>query len=136
MNICRTSIGIRQNTRIMLTNYIKFAIRNFRSNKIIFGGSLFTICMGALSVSLLALYIFNEFTRNDFHKREKDIYLTVVKASPESQWERSQPSLFFDFDYTDYPEIESATTVIKYPEGDMSISSGLKTQYPRRYCCR
>ena len=114
----------------MLKHYIKFAIRNFRSNKIIFGGSLFTICLGALSISLLALYIFNEFTRNDFHKREKDIYLTVVKSSPESQWENAQPSLFFDFDYTDYPEIESATTVMKYSEGDIAISSELETQYP------
>lgn len=114
----------------MLRHYIKFALRNFKSNKVIFGGSLLTICLGALCVSLLLLYVFNEFTINDFHKREGDIYLTVVKSSPESQWEGSMPSLFFGFNHQEYPEVETATRVMKYKEGEMAIQHELNTQYP------
>lgn len=114
----------------MLRHYIKCALRNFKSNKVIFGGSLLTICLGALCVSLLFLYVSNEFTRNDFHKREGDIYLAVVKSSPESQWEGSMPSLFFGFNHQEYPEVETATRVMKYKEGEMAIQHELNTQYP------
>ena len=66
----------------MLKHYIKFAIRNFFSNKVIFAGSLATLCLGALCISLLFSYVHNELTIDDFHKRKKDIYVFMAKDSP------------------------------------------------------
>lgn len=68
----------------MIKYYIKFAFRNFRSNKIIFAGSLATLCFGALCISLLFSYIYNELTMDDFHERGQDIYMVAMKQSPQS----------------------------------------------------
>lgn len=114
----------------MLKHYIKFAFRNFKSNKVIFGGSLLTLCLGALSVTLLSIYLYNELTINDFHKREKDIYLFVNKTSPITEWEAFSPSPFFKFDRREHPEIETGTKIKKYREGELSFVNKLNTFYP------
>jgi len=114
----------------MFKHYSKFAFRNFKSNKVIFAGSIFTLCLGALCVSLLASFLINEFTINDFHKREKDIYIPVLKSSPESRWESSQTSMFLKVDYPSYPEVEAITTVMKYNEGEISLTTKDKTMHP------
>src|SRR5690606_29759086 len=112
----------------MLKHYIKFAIRNFRSNKTIFVGSLVTLCLGALCISLLYTYIDNELSMNDFskdkkeksssstpsenqHKRQGDIYLMLHRDSQKSQWSASDPSKILSFDYTKYPEIENLVSI-------------------------
>ena len=65
----------------MLKHYIKFALRNFRSNKIIFGGSLLTLCLGALCISLLFSYVHNELSMDDFHKHKEDVYMVTKEIA-------------------------------------------------------
>ncbi|WP_170179750.1 ABC transporter permease [Flavivirga rizhaonensis] len=110
----------------MLKYYIKFAFRNFRSNKVIFAGSLATLCLGALCISLLFSYIHNELTMDDFHERENDIYMVIMKQSPKSDW--SHP---FRFSVEEYPEIESATDLIFFREDETKLKYNQDIYLPK-----
>ncbi len=101
----------------MLKHYIKFAFRNFRSNKVIFAGSLATLCLGALCISLLFSYVHNELTMDDFHEREQDIYMMTMKRSPKAEW-----GFPYKFTPEDFPEIESSTNLIFFSEDDTRIT--------------
>ena len=106
----------------MLKHYIKTAFRNFRSNRLIFAGSIVTVFLCALCMSLLFTYVHNELTMDDFHKREKDIYMVTFKDAPESKPEVWEANLFFKFNYKDYPEIEAVTTLKKYRPGEIKFT--------------
>src|SRR5690606_38728308 len=114
----------------MLKHYIKFAIRNFVSNKVVFFGSIATLCLGALCISLLFSYVYNELTMDDFHKREKDIYVVIMKDSPTSEWAAVSPKYFFKFDYKDYPEIESVVNISKIEKNRVTVSYENTIFYP------
>lgn len=100
----------------MLKHYIKFAFRNFRSNKIIFGGSILTLCLGALCISLLFSYVYNELTMDDSLKNKDKIYVTVLKRTPQSIPSAFDIKTFFRFDYSKHPELESLSSVQRLPE--------------------
>nr|WP_319271209.1 ABC transporter permease [uncultured Draconibacterium sp.] len=108
----------------MLKHYLKYAIRNFRSNRLIFAGSILTVFLCALCISLLFTYVHNELTMDDFHKREKDIYMVTFKDAPESKPEAWEANTFFDFDYNNYPEIEACVTLKKYRKGEIKFTYG------------
>jgi putative ABC transport system permease protein len=108
----------------MLKYYLKYALRNFKSNRLIFAGSIATVFLGAICISLLSSYIHNELSMDNFHEREKDIYLITVQPSPESQIEAIDASLFFGFNYKDYPGIENLTNVKKYEKGEIVFKYG------------
>lgn len=110
----------------MLKHYIKFALRNFRSNKIIFGGSLLTLCLGALCISLLFSYVHNELSMDDFHKHKEDIYMVIMKTSPKGDW-RSP----YIFDSKEYPGIEYSTSVINFREEELQFIFGENTYTPQ-----
>jgi len=105
----------------MLKHYIKFAFRNFRSNKIIFVGSLATLCLGALCISLLFSYVHNELTMDDFHKREKDIYMMTSQSSISSKLEPTSIKQFINFNYQDYPELESLVYLQKFRKNEIKL---------------
>lgn len=100
----------------MIKHYIKFAIRNFRANKVIFAGSLLTLCLGALCISLLFSYVHNELTMDNFHKRGRDIFMVIMKTSPKSEWQSP-----FKFTPEEYPEIENATSLIFFNEDQTKV---------------
>ncbi|MEC3907022.1 ABC transporter permease [Tamlana sp. 2201CG12-4] len=100
----------------MLKHYTKFAFRNFRSNKVIFAGSLTTLCLGALCISLLFSYVHNELTMDDFHKGEKDIYMMTMKRSPKAEW-----GLPYKFTPEDFPEIEGSVNLIFFKKDGTKI---------------
>ena len=107
----------------MFVHYIKQAFRSFKSAKIIFGGSITTVFLGVLSIALLFSYVYNELSMNKFHHREKDIYMAIIKATPESQWEAVENSVFFNFNFKDYPELENLVSVKKYQAGEIKFIS-------------
>ena len=110
----------------MLKHYIKFAIRNFRSNKVIFAGSLATLCLGALCISLLFSYVHNEITMDDFHKDVEDIYMVTMKTSPKEEWVSP-----FKFDVQRYPEVENTTSMIFFDEEDAKLKYNDYTYTPK-----
>jgi len=103
----------------MLKHYIKFAFRNFRSNKVIFAGSLATLCLGALCISLLFSYVHNELTMDDFHKKEQDIYMLVSQVSPVAKKRSMQLSRGMGFNYKEYPEVKTKVGIADFPEGEL-----------------
>jgi putative ABC transport system permease protein len=108
----------------MIKYYFKLAIRKFQFNRLIFIGSIITVSIGALCISLLFSYVYNELTMNGFHKHVKDIYMMVVQISPESQYEPFEASRFVKFNYKDYPEVESLVSLLKHSEDQIRVSSG------------
>src|SRR5690606_2496773 len=101
----------------MLKHYIKFAIRNFRSNKTIFAGSLATLCLGALCISMLFSYVWNELAMDEFHEDIESLYMISTKQSPKSNW------LFpFKSSYAEYPEIESSTYLINFMKDEVKLN--------------
>jgi putative ABC transport system permease protein len=108
----------------MLRYFIKLAIRKFQSNRVVFTGSIITVSIGALCISLLFSYVYNELTMDGFHKHEKEIYMIVCQASPKSRYDPIEASLFFKFNYKDYPELENLVSLKKYPKGDLKVSYG------------
>ena len=106
----------------MIKHFLKLAIRKFQSNRLIFIGSIITVSIGALCISLLFSYVNNELTMNGFHKRVKDIYMIVVQASPGSGYEAIQASLFFNFNYKNYPEVESLVSLQKYRKDEIKVT--------------
>ena len=105
----------------MLKHYLKYAIRNFRSNRLIFFGSIASVFLSALCISLLFIYVNNELSMNTFHKRANDIYMLTIQQSPESEIGIIEAKEFFGFDYKEYPGIENIATVKKYKKGEMQF---------------
>ena len=108
----------------MIVYFLKLAIRKFQSNWLLFSGSIVTVSIGALCISLLFSYVHNELTMNGFHKRKKNIYMMAFQISPESQREPIAASRFLKFNYKDYPELESLVSLRKYSKDEIKISSG------------
>jgi len=50
--------------------------------------------------------------------------MMVIKASPESGYEAIQASLFFKFNYKNYPEVESLVSLMKYPKDEIKVTFG------------
>lgn len=106
----------------MIKYFLKLAVRKFQSNRLIFFGSVITVSIGALCISLLFSYVNNELTMNGFHKRVKNIYMMVVQASSGSGYEAIQASLFFNFNYKNYPEVESLVSLQKYRKDEIKVT--------------
>lgn len=108
----------------MLKHYLKYAVRNFKSNRTVFFGSIASIFLSALCISLLFTYIYNELSMDNFHKRENDIYLLTIQQSAESEVKIIDANLYFKFNYKDYPGIENLTTIKKYKRGEIIFKYG------------
>jgi putative ABC transport system permease protein len=103
----------------MISYYLKYTLRSFRSKPLIFSGSVASVFLGVLCIALLATYVNNELSMNGFHTRTNDIYLLTIQHSPESEMVAIEASLFFKFNYKDFPDLEALTTVKKYQEGEI-----------------
>lgn len=105
----------------MIRYYIKYAFRNFSSKLSVSLGSLLTLVLGTVCISLLFTYVYNELSMDKFHSRSGDIYLTVNRTSEGSEWTPVAPDSYFKFDYRDYPELEGLTSFTKYGSGELRI---------------
>ena len=114
----------------MLKFHLKLAFKNFKSNRLVFGGSIATIFLATLCISLLFSYTQNELSMDDFHKRKNDIYLITFQESKGSNPEVWEASRFFNFNYKDYPEIENLTAFKKYKEGEIKFTYDERSYSP------
>ena len=106
----------------MILYYLKYAIRNFKSNRLVFAGSIVTVFLSTLCISLLYSYLHNELTMDSFHSRSDDIFMFTVRQSPETNPSLLSPEQFFNFNYKDYPEIEAATSIYKFFKNEVLIT--------------
>lgn len=118
---------------MMFKHAINFAIRSFRSRKLIFFESILTVFLGTLSISLLYTYVNNELTMDNFNKREKDILITALRESVNGQLRGICASKFLEYDYKDEPGIECYTSVLKYNKGEMIAIYAEKSYLPEMF---
>ncbi|WP_186754011.1 ABC transporter permease [Echinicola salinicaeni] len=114
----------------MILHYIKYAFRNFRSKLSVSIGSLLTLLLGTVCISLLFTYVYNELSMDKFHSRGKDIYAMVIRTNEGSEWQPIDGSSFFDFDYRDYPSLEKATVIRKYRKDEIKLTYEGRTYLP------
>jgi putative ABC transport system permease protein len=114
----------------MIRYYIKYAFRNFSSKLSVSLGSLLTIVLGTVCISLLFTYVYNELTMDKFHSRSGDIYITVNRSNEGGEWRPLEADAFFKFDYRNYPELEGLTSIKKYGGGDLRIRYNNLTYFP------
>ncbi|QDH81281.1 FtsX-like permease family protein [Echinicola soli] len=114
----------------MIFHYIKYAFRNFRNKLSVSLGSVLTLLLGTVCISLLFTYVYNELSMDKFHSRGKDIYAIVNRANEGSEWTPIGASSFFNFDYRNYPSIEKATSIRKYREEEIKLIYEGRTYMP------
>src|SRR5690606_2619215 len=114
----------------MIRYYIKYAFRNFSSKLSVSLGSLLTLVLGTVCISLLFTYVYNERSMDKFNSRSGDIYLTVNRINEGSEWRPVEVDAYFEFDYRNYPELESLTSFKKYGSGDLRIRFDNQTYFP------
>ncbi len=114
----------------MLKYYIKTALRNFQTNKVIFAGSLLTLILGSLSISLLSNYLFNELTMDNFHSKEKDMYMMKVKFNKSMNWMSFDASHYYGFNFEDFPELKCITSIKKFEKKELKLAYGNSTFQP------
>jgi len=63
----------------MLKEYLKTALRNLGRNKFHSGINIFGLAVGFTAVILIFLYLYGEFTYDDFHKNKDGLYRVSIK---------------------------------------------------------
>jgi putative ABC transport system permease protein len=58
----------------MLRNYLKSAVRFIRNNKVFAFINLTGLAIALAASFIILLYVINELSYNDCHKRKKDVY--------------------------------------------------------------
>jgi len=101
---------------------LKITIRNTRANGLVYGVSVLAIGLGALCVSLLSIYLFNELTTDRFHKRLDDLYMFAVKSSTNSAWTGFERKVISHGQpVPNLPGLEQVTSLQMYPKGNLTI---------------
>jgi putative ABC transport system permease protein len=75
----------------MLKQYLKTAFRNLLRNKFHSAINLFGLAIGFAAVILICLYVFTEFTYDDFHKNKDQLYRISVKRWREGKLDGDGP---------------------------------------------
>jgi putative ABC transport system permease protein len=63
----------------MLKEYLKTAFRSLARNKFHSAINIFGLSVGFAAVSLISLYLYNEFSYDDFHTNKNEIYRVSIK---------------------------------------------------------
>jgi putative ABC transport system permease protein len=98
----------------MLKNYIKIALRNLARNKVYSLINIFGLAMGVACCLLLALYIQDEMSYDQHHKRSDDLYRIVTNFQMDVGFQKagtcSPPIAMAVKD--EVPEVENAVRVL------------------------
>ncbi|MFI2742479.1 ABC transporter permease [Zhouia sp. PK063] len=106
----------------MLVHYIKLSFKNFRHNKVVFSGSLFTLLLSTLGVVFLCNYIYYQLSMDDIHAKKERIFMVIAKPTPESLYRPLNISFSTEFNYKKYPELEAATQVLRYNDLKLEVN--------------
>ena len=105
-----------KNKTAMLTNYLKMSFRHLRKNKLFTFIKLTGLTTGFLGCLLIGLYLQHELSYDNCHEKADRIVRTTMEIQSEGEnmefnvtGNKVAPTLRAEF-----PEVESATRVIKY----------------------
>src|ERR1700746_608612 len=103
----------------MLRNYIKIAFRNLAKNKVFSFINIFGLAIGLTCCMLISLYIYNELSYDNYHKKGKQIYqvaTTFIKPGkdvrPEDRMANTPAPMARAMQH-EFPEIVQTTRLMK-----------------------
>jgi putative ABC transport system permease protein len=116
----------------MIKNYFKIAFRNLIKNKVFSFINIFGLTIGLTSFLLIALYLFDEFTFDSFHKNANNIYRVVEnKTTPEGKESKSAGAGFqvSEKAKASFPEIETAVRLATFGRRNISNTENTNVFY-------
>lgn len=107
----------------MIRNYIKLAFRNLMKHKTFSFINVFGLTIGLTCCMLISLYIFHEYSYDQFHEKGDRIYQlnTVFKENGEERASATVPAAMAAALQQDYPEIEETTRLLRLWEDDKTL---------------
>ncbi|MFT6478765.1 MAG: hypothetical protein ACJAVP_001903, partial [Spirosomataceae bacterium] len=107
----------------MIKNYLKIAFRNLKKQKVYSFINIGGLALGMATAVLLILWVYNEFTYDEYHDKSENIYRVTshLDINKDEVWHwGSTPLLLADKLTETYSEIEVATRLY-FPWGDVDI---------------
>ncbi|MFY0697922.1 MAG: ABC transporter permease [Balneola sp.] len=115
----------------MLKNYIKIAFRNLFKNKVYSFINIFGLAVGIAVCALIALYVQNEWSYDEFHENSENIYRVWAEETLQDGrviLNTSTPFVVVETIENSIPEIENITYINSFsnvagvPQNDQKIS--------------
>ena len=96
----------------MIKNYLKIAWRNLLNNKFSSFVNIFGLAVGLTCCMLISLYLYHEFSYDDYHKKGDRLYQVVTEFSGNEKNKRhgGTPSPLGPTLQKEYPEIEASAS--------------------------
>jgi putative ABC transport system permease protein len=116
----------------MFKNYLKIAWRNLMKNKIFSFINIFGLTIGLTSFLLIALYVFDEFTFDGFHKNADNIYRVVEHKINEEGTEAKIAGTAYQVSEKgkiDLPEIDDAARLLTISRTNVSTLENANVFY-------
>jgi len=116
----------------MLINHFKIAWRNLVKNKVFSFLNIFGLTIGLASFLLIALYIFDEFTFDSFHKNADKIYRVVENVETQAgKLTKSAGAgyLISEKGKSDLPEIEDAVRLSTFGRVNVAATENTNVFY-------
>lgn len=107
----------------MVLHTFKTAYRTFFKQKMIAAISLLSLIIGLVCFHLIYVWVDNEISVDDFHRSRDNIYMSVVKSNPHSEFEPMSFSPFFNIDYDQFTHIKAITTIQVYDKNLIKLVS-------------
>jgi ABC-type antimicrobial peptide transport system permease subunit len=99
----------------MFKNYFKIAFRNILRNKLSAGINLFGLAVGMACFILIALWVQDEMSFDDFHKNKENLYLLTIEH-PNNILDYNVPYALPYILAKQYPEIQAQTVIYELGE--------------------
>ncbi|HEX2975849.1 MAG TPA: ABC transporter permease [Bacteroidales bacterium] len=92
----------------MLRNYLKSAVRFIRNNKVFAFINLTGLAIALAASFIILLYVINELSYNDCHKRKKDVYRVLNYYTDFKQTMAGTPYVLASAIKADFPQVAKA----------------------------
>lgn len=123
----------------MLKNYIKIAFRNLFKNKVYSFINIFGLAVGIACCLLIGLYVYNEWSYDEFHSKSDRLYRAWVHedyGNDEIYFNSVTPLILASTLENNIPEIEETTrfynfsNLVKRPDQSQSVSETISMTDP------
>lgn len=118
----------------MFKNYIKIAFRNLFKNKVYSFINIFGLAVGIAVCALIALYVQNEWSYDEFHENSENIYRVWAEETLQDGrviLNTSTPFIVVETIKNNIPEVENITYLNRFsnvagiPQNDQKISENV-----------
>ena len=107
----------------MIKNYLKIAWRNLLNNKFSSFVNIFGLAVGLTCCMLISLYLYHEFTYDNYHKKGDRLYQVVTEFSGQEKSTRhgGTPSPLGPTLQKEFPEVEASARLLNLFVDDKTL---------------